>query len=326
MRRMPNGQDRVVRQSMKKRASAGSAGVAPVNDRSGLRSRDELSPFLELIQTKHPSLSPVQKRILDFCLSHTDDAIFFTTTALARELNISPASVVRVCRALGFDGFRDFQAAFRRYAREPLSRVSRIKLVARRGSSLAKLVDDVMTNDVNNVRATHQALDRALLLRVAERLWQARRIYVLGVRSSHSLAVFLHFALRLLGRDSRLMTPGIGDLPEQLVDVTRQDVAIGISFERYARVIVDLFETCVGRGATGIAITDKLTSPLAQRAKLTLTCQTRYLTFIDSYVAPFSLANAILTVLAVQRRRTATKTLERLEAAWQRMDTYLSTP
>ena len=191
---------------------------------------------------------------------------------------------------------------------------------------MTQLVDDVIANDISNLRATQQAIDPDLLLTVAERRWTARRIYVLGVRSSHSLAVFLHFALRLLGRDSRLMTPGIGDVPEQLVDVTRQDVAIGISFPRYARAIGNLFEACVSHGATGIAITDKPTSPIAQRARLVLTCQTRYLTFIDSYVAPFSLANAILTVMAVQRKRSATRALERLEAAWRRMDAYVPTP
>lgn len=189
-----------------------------------------------------------------------------------------------------------------------------------------QLIDDVIGNDINNLRATQQALNRGLLLQVAERLWTARRIYVLGVRSSHSLAVFLHFALRLLGRDSRLTIPGIGDVPEQLVGVTRQDAAIGISFHRYARVISDLFEACVSRGATGIAITDKLTAPIAGHARLVLTCHTQYLTFIDSYVAPFSVANAILNVMAVQRKRAATRALERLELAWQRTGAYVPTP
>ena len=282
--------------------------------------------FTELVQSKHASLSPVHKRILDFCLSQPDEAVFLTTTALAEELHASPASVVRTCRALGFDGFRDFQTTFRRYVRESSSRASRVRSTARRGRSLAQLIDDVMLNDVTNLRATQQALDRDLLLQAAERLWRARRIYVLGVRSSHSLAVFLHFALRLLGRDARLTIPGLGDLPEQLMDVTRQDVAIGISFQRYARAIGELFEACVSRGATGIAITDKPTAPIAGHATLVLTCHTQYLTFVDSYVAPFSVANAILSVMAVKRKRAATRTLERLEAAWHRMDTYVPTP
>ena len=80
------------------------------------------------------------------------------------------------------------------------------------------------------------------------------------------------------------------------------------------------------RGALGIAITDKATAPIAGRAKLVLTCHTQYLTLIDSYVAPFSVANAILNVMAVQRKRAATRALERLEMAWQRMDTYAPTP
>lgn len=274
------------------------------------------------MQARSSTLSARQRRVVDFFLQHPDEAVYVTTTALAREVGVSEASVVRCCRALGFEGFRDFQRAFRRYSQEPLSRVSRIELQAGRRRPLARLIDDVMVNDINNLRGTHRALDHDLILKVAETLWRARRVLVLGMRSAHAVAVFVHFALRLLGRDSRLIIPGMGDLPEQFVEVTSRDVVLGISFERYARATVDLFEACLDRGATGIAITDKATSPLAARARLILLCQTSYLTFVDSFVAPLSLANAILTVLAVHHRGAATRSLARMEQTWAAMHTY----
>lgn len=289
---------------------------------NGSRADGALHPFLRQIQARQADVSPIQRRILDFLMDHQEEGVFLTTTALAARLDVSEASVVRLCRTLGFAGFREFQAAFRQYARQPMSRVSRVKLVARRRGSAAQLADDVIKNDIENLEATRRTLDQGVLLAVADRIWQARRVYLLGMRSAHSVALFLHFALRLLGRDSRLMTPGIGDLPEQLLEVTDRDVAVGISFERYAKISLELFEACVDRGATGIAITDKTSSPLARKAALVLRCQTRYLTFIDSYVAPFSLANAILTVLAVRRGASATRALGRFEDVWRLMHTY----
>jgi DNA-binding MurR/RpiR family transcriptional regulator len=283
---------------------------------------DGLHPFLARVHARRADLSPLHRRIADFFLTRPDEAVYATTTGIARELGVSEASVVRCCRMLGFEGFRDFQAAFRREAREPLSRVSRVELVAGKARPIAGLIDDVIGNDIENLRATQAQLDHGVIEQVAETLWGARVIYVVGVRSAHSLAVFLHFALRLLGRDSHLLVPGIGDVPEQIVDAARGDVVLGISFERYARATVELFEACVARGATGIAITDKPTSPLTDHAKILLMCRTDYLTFIDSYVAPFSLANAILSVLAVRQRRAATASLARMEQAWARMNTY----
>lgn len=274
------------------------------------------------VHGRQSSLSPQQRKIVDFFLGRPAEAVYATTTAIAHELHVSEASVVRCCRTLGFEGFRDFQAAFRQYSSEPLSRVTRVKLQAGKRRPLARLIDDVMANDIDNLRVTHQTLDHDLIVQVAEMLWKARTVYVVGVRSAHAVAVFLHFALRLLGRDSRLISPGIGDLPEQLADVGKSDVVLGISFERYARATIELFDACVTRGAAGIALTDKVTSPLARRATLILLCQTNYLTFIDSYVAPFSLANAILTVLAVRRRKVATVSLARMEHIWARMNTY----
>lgn len=281
-----------------------------------------LHPFLQRVRERADALSPAQRRIVDFFLTRPREAVYATTTALARELEVSEASVVRCGRALGFKGFRDFQQAFRDYSQEPLTHVSRIERVAGKRRPLARLIDDVMVNDIGNLRATHQALDHGLILEVAEALWRARRVYVIAVRSAQAVAVFTHFALRLLGRDSRLITPGIGDVPEQLVEVDRRDVALAISFERYARATVDLFDACLARGATGIAMTDKPTSPLAARARLILMCRTSYLTFVDSYVAPLSLANAILTVLAVRHRAAATRALGRMERMWLAMKTY----
>ena len=285
--------------------------------------RDGADAFVARVESRHAALSPVQRKVLDFLLGHPHEAVYLTTTALRRELGVSEASVVRLCRTLGFAGFRDFQQAFRQYADQPLSRVSRIELAAGRRRSLGQLVDDVLVNDINNLRTTHASLDHGRVIEVAETLWRARRVYTIGMRSAQSLAIFLHFALRLLGRESRLIVPGIGDVPEHLVEVRPGDVAVGISFERYSRATVELFEAWLARGATGIAITDKPTSPLAGRAKLVLCSQTSYLTFIDSYVAPLALVNAVLTVLAIRRRRSATRSLSRMEQAWREMKTYL---
>jgi DNA-binding MurR/RpiR family transcriptional regulator len=275
------------------------------------------------VHARRAALSPAQRRIADFFLTRPEEAVYATTTGIARELGVSEASVVRCCRMLGFQGFRDFQAAFRREARDPLSRVSRVEIVAGKARPTAGLIDDVIGNDIENLRATQAQLDHGVIEQVAETLWGAREIYVVGARSAHSVAVFVHFGLRLLGRRSHLLTPGIGDVPEQIVDAGRGDVVLGISFERYARTTVELFEACVARGATGVGITDKPTSPLTDHAKVILMCRTDYLTFIDSYVAPFSLANAILSVLAVRQRRAATASLARMEETWERMGTYL---
>ena len=85
-----------------------------------------LHPFLQQIRARQAAVSPIQRRILDFLLDHQEEAVFLTTTALATRLDVSEASVVRLCRTLGFGGFREFQSAFRQYARQPISRVSRV--------------------------------------------------------------------------------------------------------------------------------------------------------------------------------------------------------
>ncbi len=86
---------------------------------------------------------------------------------------------------------------------------------------------------------------------------------------------------------------------------------------------MDLFRTCLARGARGIALTDKPTSPLAEGAAVVLEAQTRLSSFIDSYVAPTAVVNVLVTLVAAKRRRKVLRALAAREDEWQRHRTYM---
>lgn len=270
-----------------------------------------------------PELSRSQRLVADFFLSHCDEAVFLTSLQVARRVAVSEASVVRTARALGFDGYPQFRDAFRTYFVERMSTVTRVRLTAapRRGD--ADIIDEVIGTDLANLEATRRRLDPKALSKAAELIGGARKVYVVGLRSLFSLAWLLHFSLTLILANSRLVTPGVGDVSEQLEDVEPRDVVVGISFERYARATVELFRACLAQGARGIAITDKPTSPLAEGAEVVLEAQTRLSSFIDSYVGPTAIVNILLTLVAAKRRRKVLRALARREEEWRRHRTYL---
>jgi DNA-binding MurR/RpiR family transcriptional regulator len=102
-----------------------------------------------------------------------------------------------------------------------------------------------------------------------------------------------------------------------------EDVVVGITFERYTRATVELFRGCLAKGARGIALTDKPTSPLAEGAAVVLEAQTRLSSFIDSWVGPTALINVLVTLVAAKRRRKVLRTLADHEDEWRRHRTYL---
>jgi SIS domain-containing protein len=68
-----------------------------------------------------------------------------------------------------------------------------------------------------------------------------------------------------------------------LLEISDRDVAVGISSERYAKISLELFDVCADRSATGIAITDKASSPMTRTGALVLRCQSAILTVVPRY-------------------------------------------
>jgi DNA-binding MurR/RpiR family transcriptional regulator len=201
--------------------------------------------------------------------------------------------------------------------------VTRVRLTAAPRRSIADIIDGVMESDRKNLEATRVRLDDKALGRAAELMGSARTVYIIGLRSGYGLAWLLHFSLRLIRVPSQIVTLGVSDVTEQIEAVGEGDVVFALTFERYTRATVDLFTACVEKGARGIALTDKPTSPLATAADVVLEAPTRLGSFIDSFVAPTAVINVLLTLIAAKRRRKVLRALERREQDWRRARTYL---
>lgn len=275
------------------------------------------------IRESSSKLSSGQRRVVDFLLTQPDQAVFLTTTQIAHQLSVSEATVVRAARTLRFSGYPELRAAFRSYFVERMSTVTRVRLTARPRRSDSEIIDEVISTDSANLEATRVKLDYKALSQAADLIGSARNVYVIGLRAAHCVAWLLHFSLTLALSNSRLITLGLADVPEQLEHVGSPDVAVGITFERYNRYTVELFRACLAKGARGIALTDKATSPLVEGATVSLEAQTRLSSFIDSYVAPMSMVNALVTLIAAKRRRKVIAALRQREEDWRHHRIYL---
>jgi DNA-binding MurR/RpiR family transcriptional regulator len=264
-----------------------------------------------------------QRKVVEFFITHYDEAVFQTSSQVARALALSEATVVRTARAVGFKGFREFRLAFRTYFLERQTTVGRVKATTAAHRSEVEIIEDVLAEDLANLDSIRQRLDYKALTRAAELIAEARNVYIVGMRSSYALAWLLNFSLTLMLSNSRLVTLDVADVLEQLERVGPGDVVVGITFERYTRATVEVFGECLKRGARGIALTDKPTSPLVGGAAVVLETRTRLSSFIDSYVGPVALINILVTLIASKRRRRVLRALARRERDWRQHRIYI---
>jgi len=270
---------------------------------------------LHIIQENMGEFSKGQKRIAGYILSDYDKAAFMTASKLGKLVNVSESTVVRFATALGYEGYPSMQKALQEIVRSKLTSIQRIQnsdeLFGR------DVLASVLQTDMDKIRLAIDEIDRDAFQTVVDKLLHAKRIYILGVRSSAFLAGYLHFYLHLIFDNVTLVTSNsAGDILESILRIGPGDVLLGISFPRYSQATVKGVQYAYDKGADVVAITDSAMSPLYPLAVASLMARSEMISFVDSLVAPFSVLNAIIVAAGHAKNADVAQTFNRLEDIW----------
>ena len=272
--------------------------------------------ILSTIQSRMNSFSKGQKLIGRYILENYDKAAFMTAAKLGQTVKISESTVVRFAAELGYDGYPAMQKAMQEMIRSKLTTVQRIEVSYDRLGT-QDVLEKVVQADIEKLRMSLAELSREDFTAAVEAIVKARKIYILGARSSTALADFLTFYFKLIFDNvCQVQASLASDMFEQLLRVGEGDVVIGISFPRYSKVTINTVKFARDRGAGIIAITDNELSPVYQLSEAALLAPCEMISFVDSMVAPLSLINALLVALSNRCGADVSTTFAELEDIW----------
>lgn len=266
-----------------------------------------------------------QRLIAKYILNNYDKAAFLTAGRLGEIVGVSESTVVRFATELGYDGYPSMRKALQEMIRNRLTSVQRME-VAKSMMDEKDITKSVISSDMQNLQATLDGLDQEIFDSAIDEIINAKRVYIVGMRTSTSLASFLGLYLNLL-RDGVTVVrdTAASETFEQLIRIGEGDLFIGISYPRYSSHTIDAMQFAKKMGAKAIAITDGASSPVNGIADICLYAKSDMVSFIDSLVAPLSLINAIIVAVAKKNRDDVLKTFESLERIWQEHDVYEKT-
>ena len=278
--------------------------------------------ILTVIQENMSTFSKGQKRIANYILESYDKAAFMTASRLGKTVSVSESTVVRFAAELGYDGYPSMQRSLQKMIRNRLTSVQRIEVSNDRIGD-QDLLSSVLQSDIEKIRLTLEEVDRQSFDRAVDAIVSARKIYIMGVRSSASLATFLSFYFNLIFDNVISVAANTAsEVFETMLRVGAEDVVIGVSFPRYSSRTVQAMNFARDRGATTIAITDSEASPLAPISNYTLTARSDMASFVDSLVAPLSLVNALLVAVSRKKNDDLAHTFQTLEDIWDEYGVY----
>lgn len=278
--------------------------------------------ILSRIQMGYPTFSKGQKKIADYILEHYDKAAFMTAYKLGQMVSTSESTVVRFATELGCEGYASFQKELQEIIRNKLTAVQRME-VADNQIGEQETLKMVMESDLSKIKQTMEEIDVEMFHKAVEVLVNARKIYILGARSSAALAQFMGFYMNLLFKDVCMVgAASTSEVFEQIMRIDEQDVMIALSFPRYSKRTVQAVQYAKSRGSNIVAITDSESSPINQYATHRLTARSDMASFVDSLVAPLSVINALIVAIGMRKKEEVAGTFEHLEHIWDEYEVY----
>ena len=278
--------------------------------------------LLNKIEEGIPHFSKGQHRIARYIIDHYEQAAYMTAARIGAEVGVSESTVVRFAGELGFDGYPELQRALQDLIRNRLTSFQRME-VANRMIGEDDVLDKVLLGDADKIKHTLESADRAAFAGAVDKLLRAKHIYIMGVRSSATLAGFLNHSFQIAFDNVKLVQTTSGsEIFEQLLYLEQGDVFFAISFPRYSKRTINAVAFAKEKGADVIALTDSPVSPIADYADHLLLAQSDMASFVDSLVAPLSIINALIVALSLKKQHELAERLSRLEQIWEEYEEY----
>ena len=244
------------------------------------------------IEAKYDKMSKGQKRLADYVCQNYDKA------------------------------YPGFQKALEELVRNKLNSIQRMEVTYGRISQ-SEILETVLQSDIEKIKLTLAAIDHKAFNLAIDTILNARKIYVIGIRSCAPLASFLTFYLNLVCEDvTAVNTNSSSEIFEQLIRIGEEDVIIGISFPRYSMRTLKALEFASNRKAKVITLTDSIHSPMNLYSSCNLIARSDMASIVDSLVAPLSVVNALIVALCMKKQKEVVSTLEMLEKIWGEYQVY----
>ncbi|TQQ85288.1 MurR/RpiR family transcriptional regulator [Peptacetobacter hominis] len=273
------------------------------------------------IQSQYTRLSKGQKLIAQYILNNYDKVAFMTACKLGETVGVSESTVVRFANTLGYSGYPKLQSALQELIKNKLTTVQRVEM-SDDFSDENVILNKVLRSDMDNIRDTLDGIDNEAFQDAVSKILKAKKIHILGVRTSFVVAQYLGFYLGIILDNVHVVRMDMGDAFEQIVRVGEDDVVIAFSFPRYSKKAYQLVKYAKEKGASIISITDSLFAPIASVADNTLLVNNSMASFVDSLVPAMSVANALAVSVGMKEKDDIKDYFDDLERMWEKYGVY----
>lgn len=274
---------------------------------------EELNDFRHRLEHHFPRLTKSEQKIATYLLSSYDQAAFLNAADLAKQLNVSEATVVRFARAIGYKSFPELRRCLQnifRVRNTPATRLQRklADLQSGEGHILTKVVDMELQYLSDVARSVSPAdFDRAVKI-----ILKGQRIFVFGSGPSRILADLVAIRLTRFGIPTISLTESGRDILDKLILLKHEDVVFATGFHRLTGELVTVIEYAHKLSCRVVLLTDTLGANFKDKVDVILSARRGPVSTFHSLTVPMAILNAIILAVAMARSGESVASLDRL--------------
>jgi RpiR family carbohydrate utilization transcriptional regulator len=288
----------------------------PTADETASRPEGAALPqTIRLMLNAGAGLRPAERKVVDYLVQNQADILRMTVTDVAEGSGTSEATVVRVCKKGGVDGFQQFKI---RLAQELVAPLKAIHEEVAEGDDIGAVARKVFHANILALEDTLAQLPEPALVGALAILERADQILLCGVGNSGLIA--LDAQQRWLRLGLQVAAEVAGDTQAVRAALLRpQDAVVAISHSGASRDVVEAARTARRNGAQVVAVTHFGKSPLTRLADVVLPTAARETAFrteaMSSRIAMQTIMDLLFVALALRRYETTVDNIMRIRAA-----------
>jgi len=224
---------------------------------------------LSALTAELDDLTPQIRKAAVYVIENPENIGFSSVREVAEAAGVKPNTMVRMARQAGFSGFEDFREQFREAIRSGEAslpnRARWLQDVQKRGE-MGQLYAEMAESALRNIEASFAATNETKMLAAAKDVWEARKVFALGVGVNHANASNFTY-LASTGMTDFQVIPRPGSTPsDDLAWADGRDCLIAITCSPYRTEVVEAVKVAKEQGIKVIAFSDSPVSPIIRAA------------------------------------------------------------
>ncbi|MCM3723371.1 MULTISPECIES: MurR/RpiR family transcriptional regulator [Solibacillus] len=207
---------------------------------------------IERIRSGMELLKPAERNVALYILSHLDDVIRMPIAVLAEKAKTSEATIVRMCRALNFSGFKDLKLSI---ASAPTLKIPHNhNFELEKDSTILQMIQTIEMHNIDAIQRTLMINGERELEKIIHKINNAKKIIFIGIGASAIVAQDFEHKLKRINKSCETIFDSHGQLIAA-THATSEDVVFAISYSGETKEIINALTVAKENQTTIITMT-----------------------------------------------------------------------